>query len=133
MPSDRDVLFSNESFVIGVLQAVSGGSLVAAIAQFPSLKTIAGLNALLLFMTFMTIALAAAVIAALCKHHYKMWDVKAVASIKKGQPDQAKKRGRWSDAYLWSMRGAMVAACTTILIALAVLVGAFWIHGIKMA
>lgn len=133
MPSDRDILFSNESFVIGVLQAVSGGSLVAAIAQFPNLKTVAGISAVLLFMTFMTLALAAAVVAAFCKHQYKMWDIKAAVSRSQGLQEEAAERHKKFSDYLWWMRGAMGFALVAILIALVVLIGAFWIHGIRAA
>lgn len=34
---EREVLFANESFLIGVLQVVSGGSLFAGIAQVSAL------------------------------------------------------------------------------------------------
>lgn len=133
MPSDRDVLFANESFLIGVLQAVSGGSLVAAIAQFPALKAIAGLLAVLLFITFMTIALASAIVAAFCKHHYKMWDVKAGVSLNQGKQGEALDRSISTSRYLTVMRGAMAFALVSIVIALAVFVGACWIYAYHAA
>jgi hypothetical protein len=40
--TDRDILFSNETFVIGMLQAVSGGALVAALAQSEALIKLSG-------------------------------------------------------------------------------------------
>ena len=41
---ERDVLFFNEAFVIGVLQAVSGGSLFAALAQTGNISTRCGMS-----------------------------------------------------------------------------------------
>lgn len=78
--TDRDILFSNEAFVIGMLQAVSGGSLVAAVAQSEALLKLSGNIAFLLFLTVMAVALLGAVLAAYWKHQYKLWDVKAQAS-----------------------------------------------------
>ena len=39
---DREVLFANEAFVIGMVQAVAGGSIVAALSQLQTLVTYAG-------------------------------------------------------------------------------------------
>ena len=66
--SDRDVLFANESFVVGMLQAVSGGSLVAAISQADALTKHAGRMALAFLLTAMALALVVAVLAAYWKH-----------------------------------------------------------------
>jgi hypothetical protein len=78
--TDREVLFSNEAFVIGMLQAVSGGSIVAALSQSDALVKFAGQNSLLLFVTAMATCLAFAILTAYWKHQYKLWDVKAGAS-----------------------------------------------------
>lgn len=61
---ERDILFSNEGFVIGVLQAVSGGSLFAALAQSETLLKLAGKLPFLAFLTLMGIGLVSAVLAA---------------------------------------------------------------------
>ena len=50
---ERDVLFANEAFVIGVLQAVSGGSLFAALAQSEALLKLAGRLPFFAFLTLM--------------------------------------------------------------------------------
>ena len=86
---DRDILFANETFAIGVLQAVSGGSLVAALSQSEALVKHAGRLAFVGFLTAMGIALLAAVLAAYWKHQYKMWDVKAGVSASQSERDEA--------------------------------------------
>ena len=78
--TDRDVLFANEAFVVGMLQAVSGGAVVAALAQSDSLVKWAGRTSFLLLVTAALLALGLAVLAAYWRHQYKMWDVKAQAS-----------------------------------------------------
>ncbi|MBA5865407.1 MAG: hypothetical protein GDA67_01790 [Nitrospira sp. CR1.3] len=73
---DRNILFSNESFVIGMLQAVAGGVVVASLAQTQALGSLAGAIPLLVLLTGALIALSLALVAAYLKHEYKMWDVK---------------------------------------------------------
>ncbi|MCY1436788.1 hypothetical protein PS726_01831 [Pseudomonas fluorescens] len=55
--TDREVLFANEAFIVGVLQAVSGGAVVAAISQADSLVKWAGRTSFLLFITSASLAL----------------------------------------------------------------------------
>jgi len=117
MHPDRDVLFSNESFVIGMLQAVSGGSVVAALAQSPQLIALAGKLSLLLLLSGALLALSVSLTAAYLKHQYKMWDVK-------GQPDKANPR-------LWAMRRCMLAALLIILASIAQLVGFAWTKAVQ--
>jgi hypothetical protein len=109
---DRDQLFGNEAFVIGMLQAVSGGSVVAAIAQIEPITTNAGLLAFLIFVTIMSFALVAAVLAAYLRHQYKMWDVK-------GHANQAN-RG------LRAMRRSMLLAACFVIAGVVELVASFW-------
>ncbi len=107
---ERDILFANEAFVIGVLQAVSGGSLFAALAQSEALLKLAGKSPFLAFLTLMGIALMSAVFAAYWKHQYKMWDVKARVSVAGGNSLDAQARSGSSIAYLVAMRRAMFVA-----------------------
>ncbi|MBI3529240.1 MAG: hypothetical protein HY067_14885 [Betaproteobacteria bacterium] len=107
---ERDVLFSNESFVIGVLQAVSGGSLFAALAQSETLLKLAGKLPFLTFLTLMGISLISAVFAAYWKHQYKMWDVKARVSGAGGNSAEMKIRSESSSTHLVAMRQAMFVA-----------------------
>ena len=72
--TDRDILFANEAFLIGVLQAVAGGSLVAGLSQAETLVKFAGKHSFLGFLTATGLALLAAVLSAYWKHEYKMWD-----------------------------------------------------------
>ena len=139
---DREVLFSNESFVIGMLQAVSGGSIVAALSQLQGIVTYAGRTAFLLFLTAMAASLAFAVLAAYWKHQYKMWDVKAGASYGTAQFHRLKKndveaeakesegdeRSEKSARLLKAMRGCMALAVVGVLFGIAQLVVEFWSH-----
>ena len=89
---ERDVLFSNETFVISVLQAVSGGSLFAALAQSETLLKLAGKIPFLTFLTLMGVGLVSAVLSAYWKHQCKMWDVKARVSMADGNTVDAQTR-----------------------------------------
>jgi hypothetical protein len=78
---EREVLFSNEAFLIGVLQAVSGGSLFAALAQSATILKHSGFVPFLLFLTFMGFALICAVWAAYWRHQYKLLDIKGAPRV----------------------------------------------------
>jgi uncharacterized membrane protein YhfC len=117
MHPDRDVLFSNESFVIGMLQAVSGGSVVAALAQSSQLTALAGKLSLLLLLSGALLALSIALTAAYLKHQYKMWDVKR-------QAEKANSR-------LWAMRRCMLGALLIILASIAQLIVFAWMRAVQ--
>lgn len=74
---DREVLFRNEAFTIGVAQVVSGAAAAGALRQFEALTGLAGRIPVLAFLTLMMLALVSAVLAAYFRHQYKMWDIKA--------------------------------------------------------
>ena len=118
---ERDILFANEAFVIGVLQAVSGGSLFAALAQSETLLNLAGKPPFLVFLTLMGIALISAVLAAYWKHQYKMWDVKARVSAAGGDSSEAQTRSGSSSAFLVAMRHAMLVAVLAFVLGLSTL------------
>ena len=128
--TDRDILFANEASLIGVLQAVSGGSLVAGLSQADTLVKFAGRNPFLGFLTAMCIALLAlaAVLAAYWKHEYKMWDVKGQASASTGKIEEANSRLALANTNLAQMRRSMRAALFAILAGFAVLIAAIWVH-----
>jgi hypothetical protein len=109
---DREQLFGNEAFAIGMLQAVAGASIVAALAQVEAIITYAGKFAFLVLVTSMALGLLSAVLAAYWRHQYKMWDVKK-------RPSKA----TW---YLAAMRRAMLVAVVLVSVGLLQLVGAFW-------
>ena len=123
---ERDVLFSNEAFLIGALQATSGGSVFAAIAQTDKLIAIAGAYAFLSFLTFMAVALLASVLAAYWKHEYKLWHVKHNVSAMSGEELEALTRAQTSGRDLKRMRYAMKGAVLAILTAIVELVGLAW-------
>ncbi|MGE3972209.1 MAG: hypothetical protein AB7E78_12745 [Porticoccaceae bacterium] len=126
--TDRDILFSNEAFVIGMLQAVSGGALVAALAQSEALIKLSGNIAFLLFLTAMAVGLLSAVFAAYWKHQYKLWDVKAQASLARNATDKAQERSAKATRYLRVMRAAFVVSLLGILFGVGELVVAFWLR-----
>ena len=131
--TDRDILFSNEAFVIGMLQAVSGGALVAALSQSEALVSLSGNIAFLLFLTAMAVALLAAVLAAYWKHQYKLWDVKAQISAQQKSEEEARTRGAKANRYLKVMRAAFVVSVVGILFGVGELVFAFWYRAICVA
>ncbi len=125
---ERDVLFSNESFVIGVLQAVSGGSLFAGLAQSKTLVDLAGRLPFLAFLTLMGIGLVSAVLAAYWKHQYKMWDVKSQASQASNRVTEAETRAKWSASFLVAMRRAMLVSASAFVIGLCNLLLFAWVR-----
>jgi len=124
--TDRDILFSNEAFVIGMLQAVSGGALVAALAQSEALIKLSGNIAFLLFLTVMAVSLLVAVLAAYWKHQYKLWDVKAQASAAQNAQTRSVKANR----YLKVMRTAFVVSLLGVLFGVGELVVVFWFRAL---
>ena len=123
---ERDVLFSNEAFVIGVLQAVSGGSLFAALAQSETLLKLTGKLPFLTFLTLMGVGLVSAVLAAYWKHQYKMWHVKARVSAANSNSSDAQTRSGSSVAYLVAMRRAMFVAVVAFVFGLGDLLFFAW-------
>src|SRR5438045_2011890 len=106
---DREQLFGNEAFAIGMLQAVAGASVVAALAQVQAIINNAGKLAFLVLVTSMAIGLLSAVLAAYWRHQYKMWDVK--------------KRPSKANWYVAAMRRAMLVAVVLVSVGLLQLVG----------
>ena len=109
---DRQVLFQNEAFAIGVLQAVSGAAAAGTLAQFTELSNFVGQLPVLIFLTFMGLALVCAVLAAYFRYRYKMWDVKGSVTrdIAKGIRRKAKAQ-RDLRVTRWSMTFAVVFLC----------------------
>jgi len=126
--TDRDILFSNETFVIGMLQAVSGAGFVAAISQLQTLSNLFGKTAFLLVLTSMAVALMVAMLAAYCKHQYKLWDVKAQVSASKNESNEAQLRAMKANKYLKAMRIAFVVALIAILFGVAEVLVTVWIR-----
>jgi len=128
--TDREILFVNESFLVGVLQAVSGGSLVGGLSQADTLIRFSGKLPYLFFLTAMVLALLAAVLAAYWKHDYKMWDVKGQAAASKGEIERARSHKGLAGSDLWQMRWSMRAALFGILLGFTILIAAFWYHAL---
>ena len=128
--TDRDVLFANEAFLIGVLQAVTAGAIVAAFAQSDTLIKLGGRFPFLGFVTAMGLALLAAVLSAYSKHHYKMWDVKAQASAARSNAAEAATRSASANFHLSVMRKSMLFALAGIFVALLELLAAMWVRAL---
>lgn len=137
---DRETLFANEALVIGMLQAVSGGSIVAALSQLDTLFKFAGRVSTLFFISAMAASLVAAVLAAYWKHQYKMWDLKASAAhgeanfhrVRQQNVEaekhltEAARRERKSSRRLKAMRVSIPLSVALVILALAVLVASAW-------
>ena len=127
---EREVLFSNESFLIGVLQVVSGGSLFAGLAQTTAIITLVGQRAFLGFLSLMGVALVGAVLAAYFKHQYKMWDVKGGAVARRDQTE-AKKRHIRAGWYLNAMRWSMHVSVASFGLGILGLLSFSWAHALQ--
>ncbi len=124
---DREVLFRNEAFTIGVLQAVSGAATAGAISQFAALNGLAGRVPVLVFITLMVLTLVCAVLAAYLRHQYKMWDIKAGSAGGRGEQELAETRAAWAVRDLRRMRGSMTAAVTILCFGFLELVVSLWL------
>ena len=71
--NEREVLFSNEALVVTVLQALTGGALVAAFADAKDLRAFLGDRQFLVLVTTLDVAMLFSVLTAYWKHHYKLW------------------------------------------------------------
>lgn len=130
---DRQVLFENEKFVLGMLHAVSAGGMVAALNQSEGIINLGGRSAFLAFLILMTLALIAALLATYWRYLYKRWDVKTRLSIAqarmlrtKGQDQQeaineVSNRKTRTDRWLAWTLNTMLASVLLVIAALAVL------------
>ena len=122
---ERQVLFGNEAFAIGMLQAVSGAAAFGVLSQFQTLKATAGHLSVLIILSAFIVALACATTSAFFKHQYKMWDVKARAT---DDNKERSKRANKSKRDLWLTRAFMIASAIITVGAFLVLIIAFWIQ-----
>jgi hypothetical protein len=124
--SEREVVTSHEAFLIGVLQAVAGGSMVAGLSQAEPVIKLMGKLSFLIFLTMVSSALLAAVLAAYWRHECRKWNLKANASRARGAADEANQRFEFAKRDLGYTRGAFVASLLFVLGAYAVLIVAMW-------
>ena len=122
---ERQVLFGNEAFAIGMLQAVSGAAVFGVLSQFQTLQDNAGRLWVLIVLTALIAALACAVASAFFKHQYKMWDVKARAS---DDATEKSERSRKSSRDLKHTRRLMSGAAVLTVGAFVVLIIALWVQ-----
>jgi len=123
---DRDVLFENEKFVVGLLQAVSGAAIVAALSQASVLTRLTSDLTVRVFLTLSSFALLFAILAAVFKHQYKMWDVKAAASGSLREIKQYLTRSERANAYLYAMRYSVLTSAALLVASLLEVVVSTW-------
>lgn len=123
---DRQVLFQNEGFFIAMVQAVSGGSIVGALAQGEMLESLIGRTPFAIFITAAFLAISTAAASAYWRHQYKMWDVKSQASKSRNEADEASRRSGLANLNLARMRRGMALALAVYLLGTAVLLVGLW-------
>ena len=124
--AEREIVTANEAFLIGVLQAVSGGSLVAGFSQSDPVIKLIGKLPFLIFLTLVSSALLAAVLAAYWRHEYKKWNVKAQVSQARGLADETRQRIDWANRDLSQMRRAFLISLFCVVAAYGILIVAMW-------
>ena len=124
--AEREVVAANEAFLIGVLQAVAGGSMVAGFSQSEQIIKLIGRFSFLCFLTLVSSALLAAVLAAYWRHEYKKWNLKAMASRARGADDEVTSRIEATQRDLGQMRAAFLTSLFLIVAAYGVLIVAMW-------
>ena len=127
--TEHEIVVANEAFLIGVLQAVSGGSLIAGISQVDAMVRLAGKVSLLLFLTLLTASLLTAVLAAYWRHEYKKWNLKSGVSKARGEDEEARTRRAKAASDLDQMRTSFLISLGGIIGAYAVLIMSMWFHG----
>ena len=125
---ERETLFGNEAFLIGILQAVPAAASFGILSQLKTLNEIAGPFAVLLVLTGLLAVLGLAVYAAFCRHEYTKWKVKRNASTAEAQKIDDHKR---ANKFLAAMRFCMRWAVLVLLASLAVLVAALWLRFLR--
>lgn len=122
----RKAVFDNEKFAISVLQIVSGGSIIGAFNQFGELVKTIGLYPVKIFLTFMIIALVSAVLAAYCRHQYKMWDLKCGSASSQQNTETAIQYEKYAGRNLKNMRRLMQVSVIIICMSFAVVASSLW-------
>jgi hypothetical protein len=121
---ERRKLAENEAFAIGMLQAVCAAASFAIVVSLKTFNRVAGPLPSLIALTLLLLGLIGAVAAAVCRHQYKMWDVKA--AVVQNDPTEKERRNRRSIRYLWAMRYSMMGAAIMLALSLVFLIGALW-------
>jgi hypothetical protein len=129
----REVLFSNESFLIGMLQVVAGGSLFAGLAQTSAIITLVGQRAFLGFLTLMAMALVAAVLAAYCKHQYHWLQVRGAALVLDNKPSEAILPYARSSRHIDGMRRSILLSMASFGLGILGLLAFSWVHALQPA
>ena len=119
---NREVLFENEKFLLGLLQAVSAAIIAGAISQFDKLSQISGITATKILLSLSAMSLALAIVSAFSKHEYKKWDLKAACKTGNEQNKRYKKAGR----YLRLMRWGMLLSTISLCLGLFIFIGSLW-------
>jgi hypothetical protein len=124
--SVRGRYFANEAFLIGMLQAVSGGSVVALLAQFDVLLGLVPKEVLIVSATLLVLALGSAVLAATWRYFYTLWNMKHPAALSKGEVERAERHRRDTAQALQDMRRVIPISVFLLLASYVVLLCGMW-------
>jgi citrate lyase gamma subunit/uncharacterized membrane protein YidH (DUF202 family) len=119
---NRDVLFENEKFLLGLLQAVSAAVIAGAISQFDKISEISGLTVTKTLLSLSALSLASAIVGAFSKHEYKKWDTKAPCASGSERDKRIKKTTR----YLRLMRVCMLLSTLSLCLGLFAFIWSLW-------
>ena len=123
---NRETLFANEAFLIGMLQVVSLAVLGFFFSQneesyYADPSTIqVGIK---IFLTLITSSLIFSILAALFKHQYKQWDVKIPCA--KNEKDTCVRKCK-ANFYLSGMRCFMIISACLIITAFFLIIIRLW-------
>ncbi len=124
--AERQVLFGNEGFALGVFQTVSGLVAFGIVNQYGDLQTAAGKLPIMLALTGVVAALICAVLGAWYRHSYKMWDLKARSFAANGLEAETAVRQNRAGRRLVIMRRLMNSSAILISVSLASIVVGIW-------
>jgi hypothetical protein len=118
--SERSVLFSHETLLIGMLQVVSGVAIVATVAETDTITDLVGFDIYCVLVTAMVLALLAALWAAYFRHRAKRAGASedAVPEVERGHPAQRSQR---------TVRALILIALLAINLGLIAFIGALWV------
>jgi hypothetical protein len=127
---EREVLFANESFAIGMLQVVAGGSLFAGLAQTSAIITLVGQLPFLGFLSLMGVALVGAVAAAWFKHQYIMFKVvsEGPSHLRHHGVSQLYDHSNWN---MTAMRLSMLLSVMCFGVGIVGLLAFSWVHALQ--
>lgn len=121
----REVSCWSETTLIAMFQIISGGAVIAALAQADTLVDIAGYDSLRILLTAMIGALLAAICAAYFRYQCRYWGSRLEGNTGDGEPHE--KCAARIKRYQGLTRAMLVLSLIGIAAGLVVLLAAFWL------